>query len=261
MGAFLEISTSIPCILHCEYCPQEVLKKKYKSKIKNLSLNNFKIAINKLPENSVITWSAFNEPFQNPETIDMIFYAYEKGHKIQLNTTLVGLNIEKYNLIKDLPFSLFGIHLPDSEGKTVIPITIQYKTLLKYIVENPPLNVNYNHHAAEVHDEIKNIINSSHKLIIHNRSGLIKGGRVDYHPNVIKCGQQFLFTNNDGGCVLLPNGDCVTCCQSFNIQERLGNLFTQSWGEIKSNIKLFELCKFCRYAVDKDESAISQLGG
>jgi hypothetical protein len=144
----------------------------------------------------------------------------------------------------------FGIHLPDSEGKTKINITPQYKVLLKYIINNPPSNLDLNHHAGELHSDIKGMTDKSHKLIINNRCGLIKEGRVDYHPNVLKCGHQFQFTHDEGGCVLLPNGDCVTCCQSFNLQEKLGNLFTQSWEEIKTNIKLMEMCTHCRYVIE-----------
>jgi sulfatase maturation enzyme AslB (radical SAM superfamily) len=250
MGAFLEISTSIPCVLNCKYCPQEVLKNSYKSEVKNLSIANFKIAIDKLPEQSTITWSAFNEPFQNEDTTKMILYAHGKGHKLQVNTALTGLTVEKYNLIKNLPFSHFGIHLPDSEGKTKINITPQYKVLLKYIINNPPSNLDLNHHAGELHSDIKGMTDKSHKLIINNRCGLIREGRVDYHSNVLKCGHQFQFTHDEGGCVLLPNGDCVTCCQSFNLQEKLGNLFTQSWEEIKANIKLMEMCTHCRYVIE-----------
>lgn len=250
VGAFIEISTSIPCVLNCHYCPQNVLKESYKSDIKNLSLKNFIVAINKLPPNSVITWSAFNEPFQNGETVEMILYGYERGHCVQVNTTLVGLNIEKYKRIKELPFGHFGIHLPDSKGKTVVPMTNQYIKLLEYIVTNPPQNVNYSFHEGDIHPAIQHLIYGGHKLIIHNRSGLLNEGRKDFHPNVVKCGQQFQFTNPGGGCVLLPNGDCVTCCQSFNMEEYLGNLFIESWDEIKKNIKLIKLCEFCRYAVE-----------
>ena len=250
MGAFLEISTSIPCILNCFYCPQNVLKESYRSTIKELSYDNFILAIDKIPQKSVVTWSAFNEPFQNNDTIDMILYAYKKGHCVQVNTTLVGLTLEKYRRIKDLPFGHFGIHLPDTEGKTVIPLTDQYLELLEYIVDDPPQGVNFSYHEGKAHSAISHLVKDSHKLIIHNRCGLLKEGRRDDHPNVVKCGQQFLFTNVDGGCVLLPNGDCVTCCQSFNMKEYLGNLFVQSWDEIKEKIKLTDMCKLCRYAIE-----------
>lgn len=251
MGAFLEVSTSIPCILNCHYCPQGVLREAYKSDIKNLSYENFVVIINKIPPNSTITWSAFNEPFQNTDTTDMIIYAHKMGHRVQINTTLVGLSIEKYKKIMNLPFGIFGVHLPDSEGKTVVPITFNYINLLKFIVEHPPKNINFNYHEGTVHPQISHLIPNSHKLVIHNRSGLLNAGRKDNHPNVSRCGHQFQFTNSDGGCILLPNGDCVTCCQSFNMEEYLGNLLTQSWDDIKKNIRLTNLCKVCRYAVEE----------
>jgi len=250
MGAHLEISTSIPCILNCRYCPQDELKINYKSKIKKLSLSNFILAIDKLPENSKVTFSAFNEPFQNPEAVDMILYAHSKGHEISVNSTLMGLNIEKYEQIRTLGMVNFGVHLPDNSGKTVVNITYEYKELLKYIICNPPPYMKFNHHAADIHSEIKEIVPVSYRLLIHNRCGLLQEGQADYHPKMKRCGHEFLFTNDRGGGVLLPNGDCVTCCHAFNLAGYLGNLFTQTWEEIEANIAPIELCKYCVDAVE-----------
>ena len=49
---------------------------------------------------------------------------------------------------------------------------------------------------------------------------------------------------------LLSNGDGVTCCQSFNMKEYLENLFVHSWDEIKEKIKLTDMCRLCRYAIE-----------
>lgn len=250
MGAHLEVSTAIPCVLNCRYCPQEVLKKQYKSDVKMLSLENFIIAVNKLPEKSKVTFSAFNEPFQNPEIVDMIVYAYKQGHDISINSTLVGMDIPKYERIRQLKIKNFGIHLPDNEGKTVIRITEQYKELLRYIINNPPPYLRFNHHAGDVHDDIKGIVHESRRLLIHNRCGILQEGRADYHPNMKRCRHEFQFTNDRGGAVLLPNGDCVTCCHAFDLSGYLGNLFTQSWEEIEANIRPIDLCKKCIDAIE-----------
>lgn len=250
VGAHLEVSTAIPCILHCRYCPQSVLKEKYKSDIKMLSLNNFMIAVDKLPADSQVTFSAFNEPFQNPEMVEMVQYAYDCGHRISINTTLMGVDVSKYEKIKELNLINFGVHLPDNEGNTVVRITNQYKELLKYIIDNPPPYMKFNHHAGDIHNDIKDIVPLSHKLLIHNRCGILKEGRADYHPNASRCRHEFQFTNDRGGAVLLPNGDCVTCCHAFDLSGYLGNLFIQTWEEIESNIKPIDLCKHCIDAIE-----------
>ncbi len=120
----------------------------------------------------------------------------------------------------------------------MVSINQQYKELLKYIIDNPPSYMKFNHHAGDVHDDIKEIVPGSYKLFIHNRCGLLKDGQVSYHPNVKKFRDQFLFTNDQGGGVLLPNGDCVICCHAVNLQGYLGNLFKQTCQEIQENILL-----------------------
>ena len=251
MGAHLEISTAIPCILRCKYCPQDELQKNYLSDIKIMSLSNFIIACDKLPENSKVTFSAFNEPFQNPEAVDMIEYAAKKGHEISINTTLMGLDIGKYERIRKLNPANLGVHLPDNEGKTVVNISEKYKELLKYIIDNPPPYMKFNHHAGDIHNAIKDIVPVSIKLLIHNRCGLLKDGQESYHPNMKRCNHEFQFTNDRGGAVLLPNGDCVTCCHAFNLSGYLGNLFTQTWEDIEANIKPIDLCKYCIDAIEE----------
>jgi sulfatase maturation enzyme AslB (radical SAM superfamily) len=251
MGAWLEISTVGECKNKCQFCPQDVLKKAYTSKIKKLSLDNFKKAVDKLPENSAVCFSGFVDPCLNPNVSDMILYAHEKGFKVYLLTTLIGWSIEEYVKVKDI-LDYLSIHLPDNDGKTVINIRDTYIELLEYIVTNPPPNAEFlfNHHSGEIHEKIKDKIPYSYLLDIHDRGGLLDKGIKSVHPNAVKCGHSFLFTHEDGGSVLLPNGDCVTCCNSFNLEENLGNLFTQSWDDIKKNIKPIELCKKCICGVE-----------
>lgn len=124
------------------------------------------MAIDKLPPKSQIVFADFCEPAVNQEMCDMIIHAYEKGHKIGLLTTLIGLNLEQYIRISEIPFYVFVIHLPDDQGKTRLNMTPEYLELLKYIVKNhkPKGLFVYIHHAGNLHKNIMNIITTKYKL-------------------------------------------------------------------------------------------------
>lgn len=229
--AFLEVSTTVPCVLNCEYCPQQILRSNYKFVEKNLSLEDFKISIDKLPNNSTISFSGFSDPFQNMNLEDMILYAYEKGHKIMLLTALQKATIERIEKIKDVIFEHCSIHLPDSFGKTPIKITDEYKNLLSYLIKNPPKGFFlFNHHKGDVHSEIRGIVPHSYILQIHDRADNLDNNEVIkcHKSGNITCGHLFL---NDAG-LLLPNMDVVLCCMDFGIQNKIGNLKEQTWEEI-----------------------------
>jgi len=134
----LEITTRIGCKNRCKYCPQDKLIKKYSkiSNIFNMGFNTFKKCLDKLPKNILITFSGFCEPFLNPKCIKMILYANQKGFEIRINTTCVGLTIEDIDLIKDIPFELFYVHLPDNAGLTNIKVNQHYLDVIKYILKS-----------------------------------------------------------------------------------------------------------------------------
>ena len=83
----LEITTSIPkagCIVDCVFCPQRVLQKVWNEekftteKERYMSLEDFKMVIDKLPKEIRITFSGFTEPWLNKKCTDMLLYAHER---------------------------------------------------------------------------------------------------------------------------------------------------------------------------------------
>jgi adenine C2-methylase RlmN of 23S rRNA A2503 and tRNA A37 len=80
----LEITTKIGCSNMCSYCPQQKIIRAYNDKETIMSLETFKICLDKVPKDVVIVFSGFCEPFLNPICIKMIKYAndilpYPKG--------------------------------------------------------------------------------------------------------------------------------------------------------------------------------------
>jgi radical SAM protein with 4Fe4S-binding SPASM domain len=237
MSAFLEITTNIGCKNVCKYCPQSLFLNQYKSDIKELSLDNYILAIDKLPDNSTVTFAGFSEPCDCDDIVDMILYANSKNHNIMLLTTLVGLTVSRYEHIKHIDFKHFSIHLPDNDGKTKVNITQEYVELLSYIIANPPNGIFlFNHHSGDIHNSISHLVSHSHLLQINDRAGSLESPddivKNLYHGGNIKCNHQFLFNHKSGGGLMLPNGDVYLCCSDFGLQHKLGNLLEQSWEEI-----------------------------
>ena len=102
----------------CEYCPQKLLMNKYitkdvkKSKKKkeylNFTLENFKKCIESVPTDIDLHFTGYSEPFDNPIAEELILYGYEKGHKILVNTTLVGLTKEKFDQLDNVNLVMIG---------------------------------------------------------------------------------------------------------------------------------------------------------
>lgn len=71
-----------------------------------MSLEEFKICLEKLPLNTLVEFAGFVEPFLNEYSIDMMEYANQLGYRMTLFTTLVGLKLDdihrilKYHLNK-----------------------------------------------------------------------------------------------------------------------------------------------------------------
>ena len=78
----IEITTKLGCAVNCKFCPQELYIREY-LKTGNgdrvLSLENFKICIDKLPGNTFVEFAGFTEPFFNEQCVEMIQYARKKG--------------------------------------------------------------------------------------------------------------------------------------------------------------------------------------
>lgn len=208
----------------------------------------------------------------------MVLYAHEKGHRISIYTTAVGMQPEDVYRLKDIPYAgepfeitdplyeelngNFCLHLPDSE-----------------LVANHPINKNYIETIAafkEVHKDIQNFTvmcmgNRVHESVRHlfptadipkfwNRAGNLRKEKVlkrelalswskvlnsVVHQEPMTCGcNEHLYHG-----ILLPNGDISLCCQDYALEHIIGNLYTQSFDEIMPKPETcFELCKSCHMA-------------
>ncbi len=263
----LELSLTIGCQLDCLYCPQKLLLSKYYSKNKKrtnkLSFEDFKIALAKVQPGASISFCGMSEPFHNERCADMICYAYKKGYKISLLTTLVGMTLEDFNKIKSIKFDSFVLHIPDKENHSKFIIDEQYLNLLNMV--NQTIDIDYYSCHGNVNPLVQNIIDKEKYAGIElgNRAGNLD--IIEYSPTYKK-GKIACYHGSEaqiGGWtpVIFPDGSLVLCCQDYGMEHVLGNLITEPWSEIckDEEYKRFKeglendsidiLCRKCNHAI------------
>lgn len=233
----LELSLTIGCRLDCLYCPQKLLLSKYygadKSRKSMLSFEDFKSVLEKVQSGAGISFCGMSEPFHNEACADMIVYAYEKGYKISLNTTLEGMREEDFEKIRDVPFESFVLHIPDQEGNSKFHVTEEYLRLLKLVDEN--VSVNYYSCHGTVSDAVREIIDSTKYAGIELED---RAGNLDCEKHALwKQGEIICYHGSESQIsgwipVMFPDGSLVLCCMDYGMKHVLGNLITQSWDEI-----------------------------
>jgi hypothetical protein len=150
-----------------------------------------------------------------------------------LDTTLLGLTESDYELLKDVKFSHFQLHLPDLEGNAHFNITDTYLNMLKRVNEREDIT-GYSCHG-HIHPKVSDIVKSGVAWFdkMMNRAGNLEYEELQTfnHKGEIAC---CLGTNEITGwsCEVLPNGTVILCCMDYGMEHILGNLVEQNWCEI-----------------------------
>lgn len=237
----MEITTKIGCAVNCKYCPQNVFIKEYlrKSRINSLSLDNYKKCLNKLPQNTLIEFAGFTEPFFNDDCLEMIKYTVEQGHKVNIFTTLLGLDDSKFEQLKKIHFEEFVVHVPDEEGYSTIPINDDYKKRLSELVHTTKMNgkpfIDYACSQGTVPNQIKEILGNHIRtyIVLNDRAGNLENNdnQLYCRKNIngkIRCELASDINHN----VLLPDGRVVLCSNDWGMKHVMGNLLEQDYESI-----------------------------
>ncbi len=255
----MEITTVVGCKINCTFCPQKTFLTAYDSPKRKLSLDDFKLAIDKMPDEVIIIFAGYSEPFLNDDCTKMILYAHQKGHPICVFTTAVGITLEDVELIKDIPYSAyphggFTIHLPDARRVAKINVTPEYLQVLEALKAAEIQNFSVMS-MDTIHPDVEPIFPQSSVPVpkMNSRAGNLENEGVSekytittaYDGPVI-CGRDEYIYNN----VMLPNGDIVLCCQDYHMDHILGNIYEQSFAEVLPDpLHSYELCRTCIYAI------------
>ena len=246
LNGTLEITTMVGCAINCKYCPQEKLFLRYKtlSKENIMSMDTFRTCINKVPSRVAIHFSGFCEPWQNKNCTNMLLYAFQKGHPIQVFSTLQGMSIEDFNQIKYIPFDKFIIHLPDKQRNSKFRIDNNYLEVLKYVIDffkSPHKNIYFGASChGEIDSDIEKVIpvgffDQENSLGIqqemHDRAGCLDFDELEhkYSKGKITCGLCSRQLNRN---VLLPDGTVSLCCMDYKLEFILGNLLINKYKDL-----------------------------
>lgn len=273
----LEITPCVGCSVNCRYCPQSLFLHSYfgenSNRAKSMTLEQYQEVLAKLPRNTLIEWAGFVEPFLNREAADMMRYTHKQGYEQTLFTTLAGMTPEDFAKVRDIPFTIVCLHVPDAGGYANIPVTEEYRALLRQVVEarrddGSPFVTNANCQNApdpavlsvtagrlkiycELSDRAGAIEDEAEKRIVHvDKRGKLwcdRADRLDHN-------------------VLLPDGTVVLCCNDFGMKHVLGNLYTQTYEEIMQGQAMRQvklglagdesvplICRKCIFAREKRE--------
>ena len=286
----LEITTRIGCVNMCEYCLQTKLisnytKNQHNSRLLNefesnndtdalekillseylkgdknreivMTMETFELCLSTIPSSVDIHFTGYQEAFENPNALDMMKHAYNKGHRILLNTTLVGMKKEHVAELEKFKFKEINIHMPSALYKENIgknskadyirtgkEISDEYLDLMELMISSDLMtrvdresdrSLRFHSHGP-VHSELRERFG--------NRIGDRQRGLNSRAGNLGKMQNEVMWKDN--WCmriyhnVLLPDGTVQLCCQDYGLSEPLGNLKHMSYDDL-FNTKLFK---------------------
>jgi len=207
----------------------------------------------------------------------MILYANEKGHKIQLLTTIVGMKYSDIIHLEKVPFLRFLVHLPDNQAQTKIDVSDNFVKVIDKLLKST-IDIEWKFHQSpseneDVHPKLKQLLikasiySSLIKANLITRAGSIEiEGKSTPQKIIGKIkGCHLLYTNQ-----LLPNGDVFICCMDWELKYHLGNLLESNYASLfqsktfKNILKGFKdnnseiLCRYCELC-QKEEIFISKV--
>lgn len=214
---FIEITTATPCPINCKICPQQKYLKAY-GKRDLLTINDFKLALTKIPKQVGLSFAGFSEPFINPQCLDMMEHAVNEGRKVWLFSTLIGLKPENVERLANLKLSWFSLHLPDNLGNCAFPSSQMYRETLDNVLRTVKVN-----HFSRMNENFEN----------NTRAGNVDGSKPLHRHGPFTCTK---LSHNQF--IMLPNLDVVLCCMDFGLKHKLGNFRNQTYWDIGQSMIL-----------------------
>ncbi|MDW3192758.1 MAG: radical SAM protein [Cytophagales bacterium] len=257
----LEITTIAGCKISCSYCPQAMFALEHKKVSNNrlMTLETFKKSLSSVPIDVDIHFSGYSEPFLNPDCIDMIKFAYQKGHEVSVYTTVEGLKTEHVRELEQLKFKKFNVHLPDDGVHMRVRIDESYLEVMKLLMNSHIPNILYIDYFG-VHPEVLSLMEHLETV---NRKLTSRAGNVSNEetgsPPIIN-GALWCPGNREKKNVLLPNGDVSLCCVDYGKRHIIGNLMRDNYDHLHKSEAFKEviarmngkkgdlLCRTCEWA-------------
>lgn len=255
----LEITTNVGCINNCRFCPQDKLLKAYTGE-RMMSMETFITCIEKLPERVNIHFSGMSEPWLNPRCTDMLLYAHNKGHKIIVATTLIGMTPNDIDRIKDIVPRRFMLHLPCDEEIENIQVDDNYLDTLRALLKaNFFLDILV--HGERLEPKVWRVVDEFPGAGVVYKPVCSRAGQVSTVPKIERKSSPFICKRGLLQNVLLPNGDVVICCNDYSLNHIIGNLLRDDYESIHKSDEFHRvelsmtddsidvLCHYCEGAI------------
>jgi hypothetical protein len=259
----------------CTFCPQDLWKRAYvakaKERIRFMSFETFKKVVDWAPPDFYIFFSGFTEPFMNPLCTEMILYAHKKHRFVNIFTTLMGVRLKDMKMLFS-KLSFFDdkdglvLHLPSEDNTERIKVTDEFLEVLDFILASKCQNIELHFHGKEPRKNVQTVLKRYKRQIdywsLHTRLGQVKLDNIAAPKRLrgkIRCARPGMHAH-----VVLPDGSVALCCNDFGMKHILGNIFVESYQDIRAGSglkKVFEglsnekadiLCRKCHYAMNDD---------
>ncbi|MGD8369394.1 MAG: SPASM domain-containing protein [Desulfobacterales bacterium] len=231
----MEITTVIGCRNDCQYCPQDQLVRAYKARsdVYRMHPDAFETCLSKIPLDIAIHFSGMAEPWLNPDCTRMLLHAVDRGHTVEVYTTLVGMRPEDVPQLEPVSFSKFVVHLPNERYPSRIRIDSRYLDMVRRVAESRIQNLVFVAIGA-VNRQLEEAVGQPVRIDpVQNRAGNLSttsdapdATRARGKIRCISCGGRL---NHN---VLLPNGDVVLCCMDYGLVHVIGNLLREDYDDL-----------------------------
>ena len=219
------------CPINCFYCPQEVHRSVYKGD-REMSLESFKILLDKIPPHTVLSFSGVSEIWFNPQCLDMLEHAEFHGYRVDLSHTTIGLKSATIDRLAKLPnIRKHHIHIvPEGANKG--------KKYLVYMEElfQKVDGIEWSDHGQPIPPEVMELIEKydipRKEKLLEDRAGNLDNDKIsksEYLEGKIYCSWDLTAMP-----FVYPNGDVYLCCEDWSLDNKLGNLMKSSFPQIYS---------------------------
>lgn len=236
----MEVSLYVGCSVNCSYCPQFSLFRL--SKKRKMSVDDYKIFLDKIPSTTHIGFIGMSEPLLYKEFDRIIEYTLHKKHKMICFTTLpekIQANVDIF--LDETLWYRRSVHIKDEHMSCKI-ITRQYIHNLEKYFDQIDINDKDKQNSItilsdNIDSQIENLILKYNLQDYVFRTQPFQRIRapITYKAPVIPpklLGKIYCSQGHDKIQHLLPDGDVVLCCMDVEKVHVLGNLFKNSYQDL-----------------------------
>lgn len=257
----IEVTSKIGCSVNCRFCPQSTLLSAYfkddKKRKSVMTFMEFKSYLDVLPQETIVDFSGFVEPFLNHDSLAMMEYTAQSGHECALYTTFRGLTPDEFDRLIKIPFKNVCVHTADADGYANIPVTQEYLAVFAAALEAKKTDgspfIDTANCQSEPHPEVLKLTQGKLKVYceMSDRAGNLDPNAANLvhvqKEGKIRCSRAVAMNHF----VLLPDGSLVLCCNDYGLKHVVGNLNKSSYEQIMRGEEMKRI--WCAMSSDRED--------